>query len=1066
MRSVADEGVILPDSGRRVNRSTYLDRSKGEHLDEGCGLYRGRGHRQGARVIVDGLKRVTCRLLVVACLASGVHAQQSPPAITSFELGYSIRSWTVDDGLKGPYIGAFGQTRDGALLFSDSRGLIRYNGIDLTDLFESAGPEVPRRDILGIHEDADGRVWTVGLSGQAMREPDGRWVPIGPDRGGRRGVGKLASGPDGRIWCAVNAVGLGLIVSVFEDGRFRQVTEKPLQAGYVQQMEFDADGMLWLSLSSAGSGSSVYRLEGDVLVPEKAPGWKSGALFRKVDDPRLWLLTPGGVRVREGDGWQEVLAFPKILSEGTGFSACVEDRDGNYWIATRSLGLWVSPPDGRLSRVTNEEVKFPDLIRDLFSGTDGTIWFNGENSLLQLRRQPFTLWPHEQRHRHAPVHAMAEDGEGTLWFGGVGIYSLRPGELVRTHGEEDIKIPRASGMLGKPGVGAWYTVGGGDLYSVSEEGRQFLCARPQGFGPFVDLAWHEGSLWAGYSRGTARLENRSLVPDLPEGVRSDGLLCLATGPDDELYVGLHSNGLFRHKDGQWTFTGLEGPVFSVAVAPDHSVWAYRAGSELCRLKDGEWRRANAFEMGLPPGLQMVCSRDGSIWFQSEIGPVIRIDRKAAESWLQGDREIDLKRHIYGRAEGLPAEQAPYGTRKRTIMEDSRGRIWVATVAGTCAWLPSYDARSTQETVRKAPLPVVIEKVLIDGERVPAKGGAVTLEPGKHRLEIDYAGLDLAAPERVSYRYRIEGYQNEWTDAGNRHTAYLQRLPPGDYRFQVIAADRHGVWNEKGASLSVVVLPHWWEHWLFRFGVPVLLLAIVAKWVDLRIRAFRRRAMERARIQEEFSRGLIEAQESERSRIAGELHDDLGQDLLVMKSRIDLARRRSSSESEQDALLQVSDAAAGVLHKVRSLSHKLRPLHLDHLGLAASARSLVKDVAGAARLDYEVVADDIDAGLSPELKVAIYRMLQEALNNVIKHAGANSVKVEFRRHGGNASLIISDDGCGFEGGAERPSREGLGHGLRAMKERCTLLGGTFEVISTPGEGTLIRIELPLSEGREN
>ena len=1010
-------------------------------------------------------KRIILGMALLAWASPGMQAQGKLPTISTFELGYSIRSWTMNDGLKGPYIGGFVQSRDGTLLFSDSAGLIRYNGIAFEDLIETAPPEVPRLNILAIHEDPDGRLWTAGLNGQAMREADGRWVAIGKDRGGHSGVGKFAVDPDGRLWCAVS-MGAGLIVSIWEDDRFQPVTEKPLRSGYVQEMEFDPAGQLWLSVAAQGPGPSVYRLERDTLVPEEAADLRVSVLFRKTGDPRLWLATRTGIRVRENHAWRDVVAFSEELPERNGFSACAVDEQGNYWLATRSLAVWVCRPDGRVGRLISEEVKLPNLIRDLFSGRDGTIWFNGENGLLQLRRRPFTLWPQSQRHRRTPIRAMAEDGEGTLWFGGIGIYSMRPGEFVRPHWQDDTEIPSVYGILGNSEGGAWFPARGNSLNAISSTAQRSVARLPQNSGAVVDLAFHEGEIWYGLRRNLLRLQEGTLKPDLPEGVGQDFLECLAAGPEGKLYAGFRTKGLFSHKDGKWNFAGLEGRVEALALAPDKTLWARRGGSELCWFRNGEWRRANGVEMGIPPQFHMVCSREGSIWFQGLRGPVIRIDRKAAEAWLQGDRNVDLRLRSYGQAEGLAAEQAPYGPRKRTLMEDSRGRIWVATVLGTCAWDPSYDTFSTTETVREEPMPVVIEKVYVDGQPVPGLNGVLTVTPDKHRLEIHYVGLDLANPEAVRYRYRIEGYQDEWADAGSRHAAYFQRIPPGSYRFQVIAADRHGLWNEAGATLAITVLPHWWEHWSFRYGTPAGLLFLLLGWTYLRIQSFRRRSLERARLQDEFSRGLIEAQESERARIAGELHDDVGQDLIVLKSRIDLCRRHTASNTEAESLRQLSESAADVLHKMRGLSHQLRPLHLDHLGLSTCVSSLVKEVAEASQLKFEVEADDLEGKLSPECEVAVYRMLQESLNNVVKHAQASSVKVELHRQERSMTLTIQDDGRGFHPEKPKPGGRHIGHGLHAMKERCSLVGGCMMVDSTPGAGTLILIEVPFSKAPED
>lgn len=980
--------------------------------------------------------------------------------ITPFELGYSVRGWNMDDGLTGPYIGAMMQAADGAFLFSDSAGVMRYNGIEFRSLTQSAESNVPIRQILRLHEDKRGRLWMSGLQGQGMRHRDGSFQEIGSDLGGSSGVGAFAEAGDGTLWSAMTSGGRSLMLSYWEDGRFQPALDEDLEAGYTRTMEISEDGQLWLTTVNNLSGGPLFRLKDRQLIPYPIEG-NIAALFKKTGDTRLWCAGIRGIYVLDDDEWQLSLAFSEPLRNVGGVNACEVDVDGNTWIATRMHGLLVCRPDGAIRKVVSPRVKIPNFVRDIFIDRDGTLWTPGENGLLQLFRRSFTMWPAAQRSQQSPIRVLCEDSEGTLWFGSDGIYSLSPSGFVREH-SEGFTPPSVYAFAKRQEGGLWYTGWGGPLRFITHDGvdHPTTIDLPTGF--VRNIVECQGDLWMCKEHVLLRLEDDQMIPDHPPEAQQDQPRSILAGEDGTLYVGFAKAGFFQKKEGMWTRLDAHEAIETISQDPDQGIWVRSGSDQLGWYSEGVWRFEKVETLGIPPEFSMLCTSKDSIWFQAPVGPVVQLRRSALEAWLQGDHSVQLELRRFGKVDGLAAESAPEGPRPGTLLEDQQGRVWFATIQGACVYDPSHaSSRTAEKGSDIPPMPIVIEKLLVDGVSKDAARKSLVMEPGDQRLEIHFAGLDLANPKSVRYRYRLEGLDEDWIDVENRHTVYFQDLPPGNYRFQVIGANRFGDWNLDGASLGVYVQPQWYERASVRYGIPSMMLVVFVSLVLIRMQRVNRRAMEKVRMKEAFSRGLIETQEAERMRIAGELHDDLGQDLLVIKSRIDMARRKLTSESTEELLEPLSKSTAEIMRKVRSMSQELRPFHLDHLGLSSSIMKMARDVSEASGIQIESKIDDMKDALSKDSEVAIYRIVQESFNNVIKHAKARYVKIELKRHATCFILTIVDDGEGFEDKAKDRAKHPSGQGLQTMGERCQLIGGSFHVESSPGRGTRISIEVPLN-----
>lgn len=322
------------------------------------------------------------------------------------------------------------------------------------------------------------------------------------------------------------------------------------------------------------------------------------------------------------------------------------------------------------------------------------------------------------------------------------------------------------------------------------------------------------------------------------------------------------------------------------------------------------------------------------------------------------------------------------------------------------------------------------------------------------LEIRYTALSYTDPHKVRFRYRLEGLDERWTEAGPRRSAFYTQIPPGEYRFRVIACNNDGIWNEIGASMAIIVMPPFWMTWWFRALIGLAFLVAGPSAYFFRIAQLKRDKVR----QEQFSRRLIESQERERRRIAAELHDGIGQQILVIKNRAELALRAAHGpERLREELREIAGSALSSINDIRAISHDLRPVHLEDFGLTETLRVLGEQLQAGSAVDWIVDIDDIDGVLPAGEEINFFRILQEGSKNILTHSGASHASLIVRREEETVTATLWDDGRGFDADAPR-ARPGMG--LRGMEERVHALGGTLTLRSHPGDGTTVTVTVPI------
>jgi signal transduction histidine kinase len=351
---------------------------------------------------------------------------------------------------------------------------------------------------------------------------------------------------------------------------------------------------------------------------------------------------------------------------------------------------------------------------------------------------------------------------------------------------------------------------------------------------------------------------------------------------------------------------------------------------------------------------------------------------------------------------------------------------------------------------------VIESFLL--EREPqALDRPLRVPPRKANIEIQYTGLSFVNSERLLFRYRLAPADDDWVDAGTRRAAYYSHVAPGHYTFTVLAANSDGLWNNTGASLAFTVLPAWHQTAWFRVPAIVAVCGAALGFYRRRIA----RLEEQRTAQQEFSRQLIQSQEQERKRIAGELHDSLGQSLLMIRNRALLGLSpQPNLGGTEDQFKEISALAASALSEAREIAHNLRPYQLDELGLTRALKVMLQKTARAASLNLKIELDEVDGLLPPEFEINLFRIMQECVNNIVRHSHASDASVILTKTERTMRLQVEDNGRGFEVTQMTKSSEASGGmGLRGIAERVRLMGGTLEIQSRPTEGTRLTIEVP-------
>jgi signal transduction histidine kinase/ligand-binding sensor domain-containing protein len=849
---------------------------------------------------------------------------------------------------------------------------------------------LPRATIFSITQTADGYLW-LGTQTGLVRFDGVRFLSVNDAGNGISLEGvvvrDLAETPDHALWLATEGAGL-IHMRAGSATRFAP-------AGDIHRLLCDSSGRLWIGTSRGLASFHDDRL---TTTPITAP--VRGLC--ESPDGKVWI---------GGDGpnlsiWNRT-TFTTTTIPALPPRAQILDMtfatDGALWIAT-SNGL-VAYNLGVARRITDESVSC------LGAGRDGTIWAAARDGFSRIRNagRDIDTFRSGDGLSQSTVFAIREDREGSLWVGTKhGLNQFLDRRVIPYTTTEGLPSNDVGAVYGNASGTTW--VGTLDAPLARFDGRAFTPLPARGARALTDDGagglWagsRDGTVWVGTTTGVAALRDNRLV-----AAASLSVVALGEDPSGHVYAALETGGLLLRDDkGSFTPTGPEVPVSAFAWDRDGAMWLATRGRGLWRVADGK-----------PTGFGI---RDGL--FDDDLYAVVSDDQDRL--WLACSKGIfSVNRPDLLRGKGFTSTPFSPTEGQRTIeckpgvqpaawrMAD--GRIWFVTIRGVIV----VDPNNLRPKLN-APH-AVLEEVLVDGRTRPTAALA-RVEPSHRNFEFRYTALSFVSPARMTFHYKLEGFDRDWVDAGNRREAFYTNLPAGNYRFLVRATNVDGTVGEP-AAVAMTLEPHFFQRPWFWPVCAAMLLALVAAAYRARVRRIRER---------------LHAIVDERSRIARELHDTLLQGFSGVTMEMQGLSARLPDEERGRLQEIIRDAAQCMVEARRSVAG----LRGEHGGIAAAVAETAKRVAeaaaGTARLKLAVAYD----GPEPprEVQYHLLRIAQEAVTNAVRHAGARTIEVGLANGDGVLRLTVSDDGRGFDPEAAGAG-DGVHWGLVGMRERALQVGG--------------------------
>ena len=1061
--------------------------------------------------ILPLLMRASAWMLLLPATVFGVLVPESGSA----NQDYLVRVWGADEGLPVTSVTDMAQTPEGYLWISTLlAGVVRFDGAEFVCFNSANTPELKSMGARSLMVDREGMLWVAMYSGALATWTQKGFSLVGTnlDRlerllwsapgevmfvysDGRLLQGKqvkeawhweafslpdaatqpnLCANSDGGIWY----IATNHSIRVWQNGQIRDLSSTHgLEGRPVTVLAADSTGRLWAGSDQAlacwrdGSFEIMTPTNGEPVLAVKriiAAGGNYG----------MWVEANNRMRrcerrswVAESEGWVRELGQLNALRFVRG------DSHGGLWAGQATMGLMRLEADGHFQRLTTRDGLPSDYVRFVFSDREGNAWTGYERgSLVQVRPRTFRVVGPERGLGDSLVTTVCEDREGAIWMGTLGgsVALYRDGQCTNYTLPQSLHPANSAVTVDGRGQ-VWVTAGPAGLFRFEHgEFRRVLTRQQIGGDVRLLLPARDGRLWLATLDSIFVFDGQELTLRHHAATSRDNPCALTEAPDGTIWFGTIGGSLFRANGAEWE--RLEPPQaktwsgrsWSICAAKNGSLWIGTSYGGLLHFRNGVFRRFTTKD-GLPSDtiVQVLLDTDENLWLVTGAG-VVRITEAVLARFERGEVST-LSFSVYGRADGLltvggAIEFQPNCFRARD------GTLWFAMVKGAASVKP--------DEVRINPLPptVAIEEVLANNHHLwPAARSAVVaaaalpglsvatgerpvvrVEPGRRDVEVHYTGLSLTSPERVRFKHRLRGLDDNWTDAGNARSVTYNALPPGHYTFEVIACNSDGIWNAEAVKFSLEVEPHYYETKWFIGGLFLITVAVfsVAAFVFARRRAH-------WRIVELKRQGELER---ERTRIAQDIHDDLGAGLtrIAMLSQSALDQTPAAGE-----VSRIYSTARAMAHTMDEIVWAINPGHDTLESVAAYFGDFVEEYLNASGINIrlEIPLDLPPRMISSELRHNLFLAFKESLNNVVKHAQAREVVVSLSVRGDALSVVVADDGCGFN--VSTPPAHvtgyrhiGRGNGLNNLQHRLAALGGRCEIESVPGHGTRVMFEVKL------
>jgi signal transduction histidine kinase/streptogramin lyase len=936
------------------------------------------------------------------------------------------------------------QTSDGFLWFlSLPAEIYRFDGVRFLPWRLPAGVSIDRS--LNIFADHAGGLWVVGareivrLNGSAVSSHFQLEVGM---------FQSVSEAPDGSLWVLRRDSDAPLCHLTESVKCFGKIDGIPISD--IQSILADGRGGFWLGGRSGGlvhwhaGTSEIYHVGDEVQSLALGP------------DRTLWVGIsgegPGRGLQQLKDGVLKPLRTPTFDGSSLDIGTLMFDRDGNLWIGTVGKGLFRIHGNA-VEHYDHTNGLSGDSVWALFEDREGIVWA-GTTSGIDSFRDPrvTTFSPLEGLSKDLPAGVLASR-DGTIWVANAGsLDHIVNGNVSSIRAGKGLPGNQVTRLLEDRADNLW--VGVDDRLYIFKNGRFRRLPEPnhQPLGMVIGLIEDtDGNVWAECAskpRKLLRIRDFQVrevfpAPQVPPAWE------LAPNPNGGIWIATRKGDLVLFRQGALQTFPLNPNAKNPAP---HQIAAQADGSVLGAFEDGlvGFREGKVQRMTTKNGLpcdfiiSFVQDKERRWWLYTRCGLVEFSDSELQRWWTNPDTIV--QNHLYDTFDGAQPNVPSFNSADCS----PDGRVWFTSGVVVQMVDPS---KFSQETV---PAATYIESITVDRKEFAAID-SLKVSAHPRDLQINYTSPTFLIPQRVKFRYRLDGYDRDWHEAGTRRQAFYTDLPPGKYSFRVAAASSDGIWNDNAAKLDFSVAPAYYQtSWFRALCVTVVLILLWAAY-HLRLR----------QLQHAFAMTL-DARVSERTRVARDLHDTLLQSAHGMLLRFQtvsqlLPDRPMEAKEKLDSAI---DQTAEFITEARDEVQGLRASTVQSNDLALAISTLGEELAADPNNHqrsgaFRVAVEGETRNLHPILRDEVYKIAAEALRNAFRHAQAEQVEVEIRYDNNQFRMRVRDDGKGID-----PSvLSGEGHeghyGLPGMRERATLIGGKLVVWSEVDAGTEVELRVPAS-----
>ncbi len=1042
-------------------------------------------------------------VLLLSFSSSVVSGSESTSGSTPHD--YLIHEWQTEDGLPQNWVSSITQTPDGYLWIGTRYGgLARFDGVRFVVFNQQNTPdELKDVQVEFLSVDETGTLWVIMGNESITAVRNGkfklwRWPRVRP----RLRVERVLNVRSNIVLFAPEYVAPSrLDLSAGTNGW--EVLEPPNEImPQPRTFHLGRENVTWFITQRQQLGQWVNGRFENFDLHGKVPEPKATAIA--VDaSRRLWIATPHHLEFWNGSAFEDrtptddppenicQLAFSgdgglwvlernrlrkflngKWVTDATPWNFQTEpfesslrlngDAQGGVWLSRYGQGLWHVKSNGSVRQLTEQDGLPSSFITCWFQDREGDIWIGtAGGGVARIRESVFHALNEDEGLPGKVVRSVCVDDRGELWAGtmagGLAHWEGQKFSVAPLPARNDAPVESVT-VVPDGSNGLW--VGSVNQGLMRFESGQFRSVpMPDYFGNAIRVLFTDSrnQLWVGGLVNLFRYENGRFRRFGSEDgfVNNHAIGALAEDASGALWIGTGPGELWKYQNEK--FSLFQPPsdwpqVRFAALLPDTNgaVWIGTLGGGLLHFQNGKFTRVMT-PQGLPDNnvTQLLDSGDGQIWAGTYAG-IFRASKTDLEAAAMG-RATRVPCRVYGRFEGLPALECSSGFQP-ACWRSKDGRLWFSTANGV-VWVNPRDVKPN----RPAPL-VIIEELFVDGKPRDLAAhdqneGELKIQPGRHYLQFRFTGLNFAAPDGVRFRVKLEGGENQWQIMDRQRSVNYVSLPPGHYRFRVVAANNEGVWNEEGDTLAFVVLPHVWERWWFKLTLGAATLTALGLAVAFTQRRKYRERLERLERQRELER--------ERTRIARDLHDDLGTSLTQVSMLCALAHRdQPGPEEAQELIGQVRGRAREMVTALDEIVWAVNPKNdslvelINYLG--HFAEEFFRPTGIRCRLDIPAQLPSVM--LSADVRHHLFLAFKEAVNNAARHAQGTEVCVRVEILSDKLVIQIEDNGRGLDqpGGTSFQT----GNGLTNMKRRLEQIGGHAELRSAPGKGTTVTFQAPL------